>query len=63
MRIEDLAEARDEALRFLDRVNAILDDDNEKRVSSLMYMGGPETSAVKRSSLDLTRSLAKMRRS
>lgn len=58
---EKLLRAREEAVRFIDRV-----DEATTRLQSdrtLKITGCKETGAVKRSSMDLTRSLAVLRRS
>tara|TARA_R110002167_G_scaffold24774_4_gene86656 strand:- start:247 stop:453 length:207 start_codon:yes stop_codon:yes gene_type:complete len=67
MNIKDLKEAKSEAKRFIKKVNEL-----EKRLNyefsmdghkkeSLINWGLKESSAVKRSSMDLSRSLTKIR--
>ena len=63
MKKEKLQTAKEEALRFLKRVEE-LEDENE--VSSIhapsYYIGSKKTGAVKRASMDLTRALAELRK-
>lgn len=55
-----IIEAKTEAERFLKRVEALMNDPYDwPRVAN----GSSRTGAVKRASMDLTRALAKMRRS
>jgi len=63
MKIEEIKKAEAEAERFLSRVNDLWDamgQTNCKRY--MMANGSPETGAVRRASMDLTRQLAKMRK-
>jgi len=60
MNIERLIKAKKEALRFLEKV-AELEKDTIGKKTGYVY-GSKETGAVKRSSMDLTRSLADLRR-
>lgn len=60
MRLEDVEEAAAEARRFLDRVDALTA--NVTPADARYHLSGsPETGAVKRASMDLTRALARMR--
>jgi hypothetical protein len=67
MRINKIKQAATEARRFLDRVDAALED---IQVSSDIYgseyesyIGNKGTAALRRSSLDLTRALSELRAS
>lgn len=51
--------AVEEAERFLARVNDLQDAQPDPKVWG--YEGSPETAAVRRSSMDLTRALSKLR--
>ena len=59
MNYKDIQEAKAEALRFLERVK-----EYEVRHSSeeILITGSRESGALKRSSLDLSRSLSRLRR-
>lgn len=57
MKRDNILEAYEEASRFLRRVNKYL---NKYRASHPMF-GDCTTAAIRRSSLDLTKALAKMR--
>jgi len=59
MDMNTIEAAEQEALRFLSKIAALKSKTPDE--ICLMY-GTPETSAVKRASMDLTRQLAKMRR-
>ena len=66
MKIENILEAEKEAKRFLKRLEEVKKSDINKKVFNTMSSGNitrqsKETSALKRSSMDLTRSLSKMR--
>tara|TARA_R110000803_G_scaffold50845_2_gene105407 strand:- start:324 stop:518 length:195 start_codon:yes stop_codon:yes gene_type:complete len=60
MKVENILEAEQEAKRFLKRVRALRKVQGLKDIDKRTYQS-METSAVKRSSMDLTRSLALMR--
>jgi len=60
MNLKKLELAMYEAKRFLDK--AKLAKERMKGDESYYWMGSKETSAVKRASLDLTRSLAELRK-
>lgn len=60
MNLEKLIKAKKEALRFLGKVE---DLENKYSGEGTKYLcGSKETGSVKRSSMDLTRSLADLRR-
>ena len=59
MDITQIKLAQAEAERFLSKVQGLLDASPS---SMDMMLGTPETSAVRRASMDLTRQLAKMRK-
>ena len=70
MRIEDIATARNEAVRFIERADRLLDAEEalrqEMTAKGRSYWtqpidGSKLSGAVKRSSMDLTRALADMR--
>lgn len=61
MRGVDVLEAEQEALRFLARVQALRETGGLDNNPSYLY-GSAASGAVKRASMDLTRSLAKMRK-
>lgn len=61
MKVEKLYQAKQEAERFLKKVEE-LEKDIGKSSSPYLY-GSKFTGAVKRASMDLTRSLADLRRS
>lgn len=56
--------AEAECERFLDKLSVLRTrfQNDERFAEHLAILGGPETAAVKRASLDLTRELAKLRR-
>ncbi len=58
MEIEELEEAIYEARRFIDKANLAL---HQAGNSNFLYCG-KETAACRRSSMDLTRSLAELRK-
>lgn len=60
MKENAIIEAKAEAERFLKRVEALMNDPFDW---PKMRWGSANTGAVKRASMDLTRALAKMRRS
>ena len=57
----DLLEAEKEAKRFLERVKIMKQDDSYNNSSCYQY--GANSASVKRSSLDLSKSLSKLRKS
>lgn len=57
---QDLQAAINEAARFLNKANAAIVEMNAGRIQP--YTPNKEASAVKRASMDLTRSLAELRR-
>lgn len=63
MKIENILEAEDEAKRFLKRLKELKKSEphsfKDKELTRLC--GSKESGALKRSSLDLTRALSKMR--
>lgn len=59
MQVKKLIAARDEANRFLKRVDAVL---NELNFGEDRTTQSAATGAVRRSSMDLTRSLAELRK-
>ena len=62
MRDKDMLEAEEEAKRFLKKVLAYKDSDcYSENNSGYAYFYSPDRAAVKRSSMDLTKSLSKMR--
>ena len=61
MNIQEIRNAEKEAERFLGRVNDLWDSLRRGDEIMIMMVGSPETGAVRRSSMDLTRQLAKMR--
>lgn len=63
MRKDRLYEAVAEAERFLKKAEAVRKADSTWGGQQLVVPGGNETAALTRSSLDLTRALAKLRRS
>jgi len=63
--LQKYLEAKQEAMRFVNRVNELLErheTDQEMRLYLSCGVGYKETASVKRASLDLTRCLAKMRK-
>ena len=58
MTSDDISEAAEECARFMERVDAYRERHGHERV----IVGSPESGALRRASLDLTRALAKMRR-
>ncbi len=64
MEIEKVEEAIYEARRFIDRANLVLHGEGCKPFSgnSKYLYCGKETAACRRSSMDLTRSLAELRK-
>lgn len=62
MKIENLKEAIEEAKRFLKRAEDLRKKTSKKSGYVYVYGGFPkESGSVKRASMDLTRSLAKLR--
>ena len=62
MKIREIENAADEAKRFLDKVEEFYK--REKEVGNMItIVGFKETGALRRASLDLTRSIANMRQS
>ena len=59
MKIQNILEAKEEAKRFLKKLKEVEDNQFKKGVK-LTYTS-KETGALKRASMDLTRSLSKMR--
>lgn len=59
MDIHQIKLAKSEAERFLAKVQDLID---AKPDDMTMMLGSPETGAVRRASMDLTRQLAKMRK-
>lgn len=64
MNIENIKKAKQEALRFVERADALLQerkkyDEGEKKYC---FNAPKESGAVRRASLDLTRALAEMRK-
>ena len=57
-----LHKAKEEALRFLDRVKELEKNDTTEDTKFSYYWGSKYTGAVKRASLDLTRARAEMRK-
>ena len=58
-----MLEAEEEAKRFLKKVDSYKQSDcYNKNNSGYAYFYSPDRAAVKRSSMDLTKSLAKMRK-
>jgi hypothetical protein len=65
MKVEDILEAEFEAKRFLERVKDFKKahpDQFSKKPTRLGFYTSKEGGALKRSSMDLTRSLAKLRK-
>jgi hypothetical protein len=58
--MNDVTEAVKEAERFLKKAQELKSKHQE--IGDAMFWGSPETGAVKRASMDLTRALAKIRR-
>ena len=63
MKLQNIKEAKKEAIRFLDRMDSLEKRIKEESENNWFRLedGCKETGALKRSSLDLTRSLSKMR--
>lgn len=67
MKDKSLSEAKSEAQRFLaavyqlQRLKPVRKGNGESVYEEVMMLGGPETAAVKRASMDLTRALARLR--
>lgn len=62
MRDENIIEAEKEAIRFLEKVRAYKESDCfSKNNDGYAYFYSPDRAAVRRSSMDLTKALAKMR--
>jgi len=59
MDLKNIAEAKSEAVRFLKRVKEF---EEKQKIDECAINGSIESGAVGRASLDLTRSLAKMRK-
>lgn len=67
MKIENILEAEQEAKRFLKRLKEVKESDMngcrfDKNSKAITTYTSKETGALKRSSIDLTRSLAKLRK-
>lgn len=62
MTLATVEKARNEAGRFIDKVNAAFNIIVTTQSRDWPVTGTKETGAVRRASLDLTRALAKMRR-
>ena len=62
MQPKDIEAARDEALRFVERAEELLNEKGKLRALQV-GCGCKESGAVRRASLDLTRALTKMRQS
>lgn len=60
MNLTTLKLAKAEALRFVKKVNALEQDANVNHIG--YFFGSKHTGAVKRASMDLTRSLADLRK-
>lgn len=61
MKHEDILEAQEEAERFIESVEEYLNDKAHNGASSFTFTGSKYRATVKRRSMDLTRSLSKMR--
>jgi hypothetical protein len=58
----NLAKAKGEALRFLEKVKELEKSDANESTSHSYYWASKQSGAVKRASMDLTRALAEMRK-
>lgn len=66
MKVSNILEAKEEALRFLDRIKKVEESDANQKRFKMISKGettytSKETGALKRSSMDLTRALSKLR--
>ena len=61
MKRQRIQEAEAEAERFLSRIADLMDKAKEVGDLSAIEFGSPESGALRRASMDLTRALARMR--